>query len=204
MTEAPPCLFALEATRSWGEAVAAHLGLPLQAHEERGFEDGEHKTRPLTGVRNRHELQLDLMKACSQQTRTGTPVTLLVIDLDFFKTVNDTYGHIKGDEVLTEIAGLMVRRLRATDSLYRYGGEEFLVLASGTDAEGGRTLAEDLRTTIENSSPCGVSGITISLGVAQYAPPESISAWLHRADEALYRAKANGRNRVELASFMAD
>jgi diguanylate cyclase (GGDEF)-like protein len=155
---------------------------------------------PLTGARNRHELQLELMKACSQQTRSGTPVTLLVIDLDFFKNINDTYGHIKGDEVLAEIARLMGRRLRATDDLYRYGGEEFLVLAGGTNVEGGWILAEDLRETIQNSRPCGMPGITISLGVAEYAPPESISAWLHRADEALYRAKANGRNRVELAS----
>ena len=155
---------------------------------------------PLTGVRNRHELQLELMKACSQQTRWGTPVTLLVLDIDFFKNINDTYGHIKGDEMLVEIAGLMSNRLRTTDSLYRYGGDEFLVLAGGTNAEGGRILAEDLRTTIQNSRPCELSGISISLGVAQYAPPESISEWLHRADEALYRAKANGRNRVELAS----
>ena len=155
---------------------------------------------PLTGVRNRHELQLELMKACSQQSRSGTPVTLLVLDIDYFKKINDTYGHIKGDEVLVEIAKLMSKRLRATDDLYRYGGEEFLVLASGTNVEGGRILAEDLRNTIQNSRPCGLSGMSISLGVAQYAPPESISAWLHRADEALYRAKANGRNRVELAS----
>jgi len=155
---------------------------------------------PLTGVHNRHELQLELMKACGQQTRLGTPVTLLVLDIDFFKKINDTYGHIKGDEVLVEIAKLMGKRLRTTDSLYRYGGEEFLVLAGGTDADGGRILAEDLRTTIQNSRPCELPGISISLGVAQYAPPESISEWLHRADEALYRAKANGRNRVELAS----
>lgn len=155
---------------------------------------------PLTGVRNRHELQLELMKACSQQTRFGTPVTLLVLDIDFFKKVNDTYGHIKGDEVLVEIAKLMGKRLRTTDSLYRYGGEEFLVLAGGTNADGGRILAEDLRNTIQNSRPCELPGISISLGVAQYVPPESISEWLSRADEALYRAKANGRNRVELAS----
>jgi diguanylate cyclase (GGDEF)-like protein len=155
---------------------------------------------PLTGVRNRHELQLELMKACSQQTRLGTPVTLLVLDIDFFKKVNDTYGHIKGDDVLVEIARLLGKRLRATDSLFRYGGEEFLVLAGGATADGGRILAEDLRITIQNSRPCELSGISISLGVAQYAPPESISEWLHRADEALYRAKANGRNRVELAS----
>lgn len=154
---------------------------------------------PLTGVRNRHELQLELLKACSQQTRSGTPVTLLVLDIDFFKNINDTHGHIKGDEVLVEIAKLMGKRLRTADRLYRYGGDEFLVLAAGTDADGGRILAEDLRNTIQNARPSGLPGISISLGVAQYTPPESISEWLHRADEALYRAKANGRNRVELA-----
>jgi len=154
---------------------------------------------PLTGVRNRHELQLELLKACSQQARSGTPVTLLVFDIDLFKKINDTHGHIKGDEVLIEIAKLMGKRLRTTDRLYRYGGDEFLVLAGGTTADGGRILAEDLRNTIQNARPCGLPGISISLGVAQYVPPESISEWLHRADEALYRAKANGRNRVELA-----
>ncbi len=154
---------------------------------------------PLTGVRNRHELQLELLKACNQQNRSGTPVTLLVLDIDFFKKINDAHGHIKGDEVLVEIAKLMGKRLRATDSLYRYGGEEFLLQAGGTTAGGGRILAEDLRNAVQSASLGGLTGITISLGVAEYAPPESISEWLHRADEALYRAKANGRNRVELA-----
>ena len=154
---------------------------------------------PLTGVRNRHELQLELLKACGQQARLGTPVTLLVLDIDFFKKINDTHGHIKGDEVLIEISKLMGKRLRTTDMLYRYGGEEFLVLAGGTGAEGGRILAEDLRITVQNGRLGGLPGISISLGVAEYASPESISEWLQRADEALYRAKTNGRNRVELA-----
>lgn len=154
---------------------------------------------PLTGVRNRHELQLELQRACNQQTRSGAPVTLLILDIDFFKQINDTHGHIKGDEVLIETAQLISKRLRATDSLYRYGGDEFFVLAGGTSAHGGLTLAEDLRIAIQNNRPGGLAGVGISLGVAEYAPPESISEWHRRADEALYRAKMNGRNRAELA-----
>lgn len=155
---------------------------------------------PLTGARNRRELQADLLKACGQQSRFGTPVTLLILDIDNFKEINDTHGHAKGDEVLTEIAKLVGKRLRTTDTLYRYGGEEFLVVAEGTHAEEGRILAENLRLIIQNTNLTKRSEISISLGVAEYAPSESVSEWLHRADEALYRAKANGRNRVELAN----
>jgi diguanylate cyclase (GGDEF)-like protein len=154
---------------------------------------------PLTGVRNRRELQSDLLMACNQHIRSGAPVTLLVIDIDFFKEINDTYGHSKGDDALIEIAKQMGKRLRATDILFRYGGEEFLVLASGVSADGGRILAEELRGAIQNARLGELPMISISVGVAEYTLPESIDEWLHRADEALYRAKANGRNRVELA-----
>ncbi len=183
----------MAATASFGHIFSSNIDRQKQALLAMATID------PLTGVRNRHELQLELLKACGQQTRSGTPVTLLVLDIDFFKKINDTHGHIKGDEVLIEIAKLMGKRLRTTDSLYRYGGEEFLVLAGGTSVDGGRILAENLRDAIQNARPGGLLGISISLGVAQYAPPESISEWLQRADEALYRAKANGRNRVEFA-----
>ncbi len=154
---------------------------------------------PLTGARNRREMQLGIKHACKLRDRSGTPSSLLLFDLDFFKQVNDLHGHAVGDRVLVDLVELVSKRLRATDTLYRYGGEEFIILASGTSADEGRQLAESLCELVRGSRLGGLSDIRISIGVAEYLPPELPPAWLKRADEALYRAKANGRNRIEVA-----
>lgn len=154
---------------------------------------------PLTGARNRREMQLGLKRACETHERHGTPSVLFIIDLDFFKQINDQYGHDVGDEVLVEVVNLVGKRLRVTDLLYRYGGEEFLVLANGTPTEQGLVLAEDLRERVQNGCKGDLPPVRISIGVAELAANESPAEWLKRADDALYRAKANGRNRVEIA-----
>lgn len=132
---------------------------------------------------------------------------LLLVDIDHFKRVNDHYGHLAGDHVLRHIVGVLRQRLRASDVLGRYGGEEFMVLLPGTDLHGAAQLAEQLRQAVQ-AAPCEWQGqriaFTVSIGVAASADtPADLSrtseALLQAADQALYRAKDDGRNRVALA-----
>ena len=132
---------------------------------------------------------------------------LLLVDIDHFKRVNDHYGHLAGDHVLRHIVGVLRQRLRASDVLGRYGGEEFMVLLPGTDLHGAAQLAEQLRQAVQ-AAPCEWQGqriaFTVSIGVASSAdtpadPSRTSEALLQAADQALYRAKDDGRNRVALA-----
>ena len=132
---------------------------------------------------------------------------LLMVDIDHFKRVNDHYGHLAGDHVLRHIVGVLRQRLRASDVLGRYGGEEFMVLLPGTDLHGAAQLAEQLRQAVQ-AAPCEWQGqriaFTVSIGVAASAdtpadPSPTSEALLQAADQALYRAKDDGRNRVALA-----
>ena len=132
---------------------------------------------------------------------------LLMVDIDHFKRVNDHYGHLAGDHVLRHIVGVLRQRLRASDVLGRYGGEEFMVLLPGTGLHGAAQLAEQLRQAVQ-AAPCEWQGqripFTVSIGVAASAdtpadPSRTSEALLQAADQALYRAKDDGRNRVALA-----
>ena len=132
---------------------------------------------------------------------------LLMVDIDHFKRVNDHYGHLAGDHVLRHIVGVLRQRLRASDVLGRYGGEEFMVLLPSTDLHGAAQLAEQLRQAVQ-ATPCEWQGqriaFTVSIGVAASAdtpadPSRTSEALLQAADQALYRAKDDGRNRVALA-----
>lgn len=132
---------------------------------------------------------------------------LLMVDIDHFKRVNDHYGHLAGDHVLRHMVGVLRQRLRASDVLGRYGGEEFMVLLPGTDLHGAAQLAEQLRQAVQ-AAPCEWQGqriaFTVSIGVAASAdtpadPSRTSEALLQAADQALYRAKDDGRNRVALA-----
>lgn len=163
--------------------------------KERSIRDG------LTGLFNHryfyHVLYRDFLLA----SRCGTDIACLLLDLDNFKQVNDTYGHPCGDLVLKETAALLRSTVRKTDLVARYGGEEFAVLLPDTDLEGGRVIAEHARSAIEKHLfRCGsaVLNITVSMGLAtriahQLSKPQDLLAW---ADKALYRAKANGRNQL--------
>lgn len=155
---------------------------------------------PLTGIGNRAALEENLVREVSLAHRHQSPLSLIAVDLDNFKQVNDRHGHTVGDCVLRTVTRRMVEMLRSTDLAYRYGGEEFVILLSGTPLAGAELVAERIREAVA-SQPCHCENIelpiTISLGVASLAE-ESSTALFDRADQALYRAKAHGRNRVEL------
>lgn len=159
---------------------------------------------PLTGLWNRRAIFEILGREIARSQRQGTPVAVILADVDRFKYINDTYGHIEGDEVLSEIARRMASRLRSYDSIGRFGGEEFMVVAPECHAASPGTLAERIRATIEEN-PVRLGdrdlSVTLSLGVAVSGSGRADlqDALLRAADAALYRAKEEGRNRVALA-----
>ncbi len=157
-------------------------------------------TDPLTGVLNRYELQVILGNQLAQARRYGEPVSCLMIDVDKFKVVNDTYGHPSGDAALRQVAGILKEAVRGSDVVFRYGGEEFMVLLPDTMLEGAVALAEKIRM-LTASHPFGegerIFFLTLSVGAAVLREGESGSDMIMRADAALYRAKALGRNRVD-------
>ncbi len=155
---------------------------------------------PLTGTGNRLAMDAALQRVQQHRERYGTPVTLLMLDLDHFKQINDRHGHAAGDNLLTAFSRTVEDRLRATDSLYRFGGEEFVVIAENTALQEASTLARDIRARVEGAAFPPSDGITLSVGLAELQTGESIDNWLNRTDQALYRAKDAGRNRVESAS----
>lgn len=146
----------------------------------------------LTGVRNRRALDQRFKDIEDEET----PVSLIIIDIDNFKTINDTYGHTKGDDVLIQISHIIQKRIRATDTLYRYGGEEFVIVAINTSIENASMVAEQLRTLIEKHAFIKDHPITVSLGLSELKPEESLSKCFSRGDSALYQAKKTGKNKV--------
>lgn len=156
-------------------------------------------TDRLTCLANRRQLDELLLLALEQARRTGLPLALMIIDIDFFKAVNDGYGHLVGDQVLIEVAGILRANMRRVDHVGRWGGEEFMVICSETDERGAAVLAEKLRREIEAHEFAIVGGKTCSFGIASHAFGETLEALIERADRALYRAKESGRNRVAVA-----
>jgi diguanylate cyclase (GGDEF)-like protein/hemerythrin-like metal-binding protein len=152
-------------------------------------------TDRLTGAWNRRRFEEAALPELALAQRRRDPLSLLMFDLDHFKRVNDTFGHGAGDAVLVGLVQTVRQHLRASDSLIRWGGEEFLVMVPATRLEGAMALAEKMRAAVAAIDFPGIGQVTMSLGVAQYAPGESLSAWIERADQALYRAKSEGRNR---------
>jgi diguanylate cyclase (GGDEF)-like protein len=154
---------------------------------------------PLTGVYNRRHLDERLEAEYSASRRHGSPLSLLVVDVDHFKTVNDTHGHLAGDAALKMVARALSEGLRKEDLLARYGGEEFVVIARGSDLAGATQFAERLRERIE-SARCMWNGkelrVTASIGVAQLGPGMTVQQWIDAADRGVYQAKHGGRNRV--------
>jgi diguanylate cyclase (GGDEF)-like protein len=153
-------------------------------------------TDPLTGAFNRRQMHLSLAEAIERHRRSGERASLLLIDIDRFKEINDRYGHAEGDRVLKALAALAGARLRRLDGLFRVGGEEFAVLLSGARLVEAFSVAEDLRALVQRSKLIGGRDVCISIGVTELACEQSLSAWIADADAALYRAKRGGRNRV--------
>lgn len=164
---------------------------------------------PLTGLANRRALQEDLELLEAQVARYGHRYCMALLDIDHFKSYNDTYGHQAGDQVLEAVAAVMVEESRKGDTFYRYGGEEFLCIFPEQSLASGTTAAERIRTGIERLAIPHVDSqhglLTLSAGLATLNPlnARSASDVLKEADEALYRAKQLGRNRVELPSSEA-
>ncbi len=155
---------------------------------------------PLTGAGNRRGLDAKLTEVVNSFQRSGAPASLVLLDLDHFKRVNDIHGHAVGDQILKSVTEIINLRIRVTDSLYRIGGEEFVVVLEGADLHRAAHLAEQLRTLVDANELVPDQAVTISLGVAELKEGESGNDWLHRADEALYRAKDAGRNSTSLSS----
>ncbi|WP_431100512.1 GGDEF domain-containing protein [Roseateles noduli] len=153
----------------------------------------------LTGALTRRALLQAGGEEFDRWRRYGQPLSLLLLDIDHFKLVNDRHGHQAGDRVLAGAVAVMREQLRVTDRLGRYGGEEFVILLPSTDAEAAHASAERVRAALATHAPePGIPPCTASLGVAWALPGDvSLDALLARADAALYRAKANGRDRVE-------
>lgn len=157
---------------------------------------------PLTGLHNRLVMDEAVRRERKLAQRHKTPLSLIIMDIDDFKSINDRYGHATGDNVLQCVVRAIAGCVRDTDVLSRFGGEEFTVLLSNTDRIGALRLAERIRATVENEG-CAADGeelrITISLGVACLAEGDDEEAFFERADRALYRAKAEGKNCVRFA-----
>ena len=157
-------------------------------------------TDRLTGLLNRGTWENLVDVEFGRYRRYGNPTSLVMFDIDHFKPVNDTYGHLAGDEVIRHAAKVTLDSVRQTDSAGRYGGEEFGIILPETDGEGAAIICDRIRMTIENSIvKTTVADIqyTISVGIAELdSHPENYMQWLQKADEALYEAKEGGRNRV--------
>lgn len=162
----------------------------------------EHRscTDPLTGVLNRRGFAAAYRREVARMKRQGAPISLLSIDLDYFKAINDQHGHAVGDQVLVHAARTTVSALREIDHVARFGGEEFIVLLSATTAERAKAMAQRIQALLLAARGGDVPDYTVSIGIAsQQAPDESLEALMARADAALYRAKAAGRDRSEAA-----
>jgi two-component system cell cycle response regulator len=189
--------------------IARAIGLQLQGHANpwatlgrtRGADEFETLERlavtdPLTGLANRRGGDQNIAAEISRAKRQKTPLSCILLDVDRFKMVNDTYGHQAGDFLLREFGALLRRTLRAYDILVRWGGEEFLIVLPGVSLDVARALAERVRRAVEQLPIEGVGSISVSAGVAAIGESYDFEAMLAHADRQLYHAKASGRNRV--------
>lgn len=160
-------------------------------------------TDSLTGLFNSRHLQERLQAETGRALRYGRPLSLMVLDCDYFKRINDTFGHLEGDRVLQALADVIRHCLRRSDSGFRYGGEEFVVLMPETALSAAQALAERLRLAFSEKVAHTADGeeirCTVSIGVAEWVPGDSENSLIRRADAACYQAKDRGRNCVVVA-----
>jgi len=191
----PGALLACVASRLRRKRYSDHLRQMLRRSLERAVKD------PLTSMHNRRYLERHLGELVAQNVERGRPVSLLILDVDHFKAVNDTYGHDVGDQVLREVASRITTSLRGIDLSCRFGGEEFVAAFSGVDTERALQIADRLRRKIGEApfpvhTESGPLTVTVSIGAATSHGGDTAESLLKRADNALYRAKKDGRNRV--------
>ena len=153
----------------------------------------------LTAASNRRAMEQELPIAMEASRRARAPVGLLVMDIDHFKRINDGFGHETGDHVLVDFTRLVIEATRKGDRLFRYGGEEFVLLLPGMEAGALAAVAETLRSRVAGELSVRGTPVTVSIGAAELAPHEATNEWLARADAAMYRAKNEGRDRVVVA-----
>ena len=165
-----------------------------QLKEENRKLDSLSMTDMLTGLMNRRAIEPSIINAMHRCNRFQTPVSLLILDLDHFKRINDSYGHDFGDRVLKQVARTITGICRKTDFFARWGGEEFLILASDTTGDNALILAEKIREKIASSTRKELADVTVSIGISSFRSGENFKTWFNRADEALYHAKDSGRN----------
>jgi len=157
----------------------------------------------LTGLSNRRSILEQLTRHLAQAKRANRPLALLILDIDYFKRINDEHGHLSGDKVLRDVVDCLQSRLRTQDVLGRWGGEEFIAILPDTDETGAAALAEQLRVAVERMRFSAVDGqgivLTLSIGVhaLRTGHEDECDDMIGAADRALYRAKDKGRNRVE-------
>lgn len=155
-------------------------------------------TDPLTKIYNRLKLNELLALEVKKSDRYKLPLSLIMLDIDHFKNINDTYGHDIGDKVLIKLCELVSASIRETDVFARWGGEEFIIMLPNTAGEGAQVMAENLRKVIENTNFGSVGVLTASFGVSEYCPNTNMEDVLKKVDDALYEAKRGGRNKVIL------
>lgn len=175
------------------------LSIGTDITERKSFEKRLEKlatTDLLTGLYNRRKFEESLIREIEEAKRYGKTFSIILLDIDFFKEINDTYGHQVGDYILQTIAKLIKKLLRRTDIVARWGGEEFVIILPNGKMKGAFQLAERIRKTVESTKFPIEKKCTVSLGVTEYQPNDTPHSLLKRADLALYAAKQNGRNRT--------
>jgi len=192
-----------------GEFSVAFNSMILALREKRRLEEQLHTvnqilekqaaTDVLTGLFNRLKLGSLLDAEITRAHRYATPLAVILLDIDHFKQINDTRGHQVGDDVLRELAQRLGSSLRTCDAVARWGGEEFLIMLPNSPLEAGRECAEKLRAAIADVPFAAIPQVTASFGVAELQKGDQRETLINRADQALYRAKDNGRDRVECA-----
>ena len=178
-------------------AIAIRHAQLFQAQEENALTD------ELTKLPNRRALAQRFLQEMQRARRHHKAIAFLMVDLDHFKQVNDSYGHLNGDAVLAELASILTAGARESDVCARYGGEEFGIILHETTDAGARTLAERIRAKVAAATFPGGLKLTISIGVAATAEPALFTSLIERADQALYAAKQSGRNQVRVADMKA-
>jgi len=171
----------------------------LQLQEANAELERQATTDPLTQLLNRRGFEARATLALALAIRNERPLSVLTLDIDFFKRINDTYGHDVGDVVLQTLARTLLQRARQTDVVARFGGEEFVLLLPDTDVKGAEYMAENLRQTIAALEITPVGHITVSIGVSSLylnQAKDSLNEMIKRSDAALYEAKFSGRNKV--------